>query len=302
MKKGMFIMKAFAGILMVLITFSSCSSSKSVVSKKQTADSYFASGDYASALKTFEEIIASYESAGNEKECPVYTKAAEAAWNLGQKEKAIEYFKKAEYSPASLSDETFLGLAKYYREKNNLSKELMALQDYLANFPEGKNAPDVKKKLFELYVESENYDKALDLWPEIQNIVEGDTTFILDYFKVNEALDNKQVCDSIAPVILDFNPNNMEALEWEAKKYYDRAEALYQKEMKYYEKNRTTKQYSRLLKALKSVTADFKTSLKYFTRLYEIKPDTKYASYLANIYNRLDNKAKAEYYKKKAGM
>ena len=101
----------------------------------------------------------------------------------------------------------------------------------------------------------------------------------------------------ILPNNLSLEDTNVLAMEWEAMRLYNKAENRYQSEMKAYENKKTTSQYNKLLKAFEGVTADFKSSLKYFKELYEINPSKKYASYLANIYARLDDKQKAEYYK-----
>jgi len=85
-------------------------------------------------------------------------------------------------------------------------------------------------------------------------------------------------------------------LDWTAKKYFWKAENRYQDELKAYEKNKTNKQYNKLLKALDIVSADFKTSLDYFKKFYTIDPNPGTAKYLGNIYNRLDDKKKADYY------
>jgi hypothetical protein len=51
------------------------------------------------------------------------------------------------------------------------------------------------------------------------------------------------------------------------------------------------------VKAFKIVTADFKESLKYYTKLYKLYPKPEYARYLANIYARLDDEKMAKYYR-----
>ena len=287
--------------LLISTLFTSCSSTKSSTSKIQSAEQLFAQKKYNEALNAFEAIIHSYEAKGQENECPVYTKAAIAAKQLGQKEKALEYLKKAEYSKAA-NEDTFVTLADCYKDQNNLSKELMALEDYLKKYPQGEKSQEVKKRLFNLYVLSENYDKALALWKELNEPLRKEPELIENYFKVNRALNNKKACDSLAPIILDFHPDNREVLEWEGEKYYNRAEERYQKEMKAYQHNRTNKQYNQLLKALNAVSKDYNKALSYFQRLYKMDPKPKYAKYLANIYNRLDNKSKADYYKNKAGL
>ena len=100
----------------------------------------------------------------------------------------------------------------------------------------------------------------------------------------------------IATNLLGKDENNLIGLDWLGKKYFWQAEFRYQDELKAYEKNKTNKQYKQLLKALDIVSADFKTSLNYFKKLYAQNPKPATAKYIGNIYNRLDNKKKAGYY------
>jgi tetratricopeptide (TPR) repeat protein len=293
-------------VVFVMLSFfvfilSSCGTTKKVASPNEVANNYFKEGEYRLALDAYEKSISDYEKAGKGQDCSVYTHAGEAAFKLGLYDKAIGYFKKAENSVSESAD-TYLGLAKCYKVKDNLSKEMMALQDYLTKFQDGKDIDYVKRRLFEIYVESENYDKAKELWKYVKSDNQNDPELLEGYMLVNKELNNVKIADSIAEKLLEKYPDNVVALEWEAKKYYNAAEKLYGNEMKAYEKNRTNKQYNHLIKSLTKVTADFKTSLGYFLKLYKIDPKPEYAKYLYRIYDRLEDKSKANYYKSKAGL
>ena len=111
---------------------------------------------------------------------------------------------------------------------------------------------------------------------------------------------NDSVCDLVATGLLELDDQNFMALEWTAKKYFWQAENRYQAELEAYDNNKTNKQYNQLLRALDMVSADFKKSLGYFKTLYDLDPDPKTAKYLGNIYNRLDDKEKAEFYYSKS--
>lgn len=250
-------------------------------------------------MSAYEQSIASYENRGKQKECPVYCKAGQAALALGQNDKALGFFEKAKYT-ASENAETYIGLSSCYRKIDNLSKEMDALQTYLEKYPEGQEKQKVSDRLFAIYTESENWEKAVTLWPSVKAQADSNHRLLEDYLIVNEALHNTKSCDSTANVLLHVDKRNKIALAWKGKKYYHLAENRYQKEMKAYEAHKTRKQYAHLLKAFKKVTADFKLSLNYFKPLYRLDPKPIYARYLANIYKRLDDKAKAQYYRSKA--
>ena len=122
--------------------------------------------------------------------------------------------------------------------------------------------------------------------------------YLNNYFQIERKLENDALTDSIAEVILEVNPDHVKALEWLGDKYYQEAESLYQREMKKYENNKTHMQHFHLVQELKNVTADFKKSLTYFKRLWDIEQNPRYASYMANIYTRFEDPEKAKYYKK----
>lgn len=273
----------------------SCSSGKQITSTIQEGQMAYQSGQYENALKYYEEVIAYYDQNDQSKECPVYLEAADAAIQLGQKDKAIDYLKKDQYSK-HINPETYYALAGLYREKDNLSKELEELETYETKYPDGNRLPEVQARLFELYVESQNWEKAESEWNNLPIEAKSNTNKLEEYFIVNNALDKDSVCGVIAADLLKLDENNKIGLKWTAEKYFWKAEKRYAAELKAYETNKTNKQYKQLLKALNLVSADFKTSLGYFKKLYLADPEPQYAKYLGDIYNRLDDKKKADYY------
>jgi hypothetical protein len=214
-------------------------------------------------------------------------------------EKAIAYLEQNRYT-SSVNGDTYYELSKKYREIDNLSKELDALETYLNDYPDGDKTALIHERLFGIYMEIEEWEKVLAEWDLIPAEKQQEPAFANDYFVANKALKNDTVCDALATQMLETDPYNLLALDWMGKKYFWQAENLYQQELEAYEKNKTNRQYNKLLKALDIVSADFKKSLGYFTLLYEKEPNPKTAKYLSNIYNRLDDKKNAEYYKKLA--
>ncbi len=133
----------------------------------------------------------------------------------------------------------------------------MALSDYIEKYPNGTKINEVKKQLFLTYVESDNFDKAVELWPEVSALNPNNVKLVESYFVVNQGLNNDDSCKVIVNKLLNMDPKNTLALAWKGEKYYRIAEDRYQKEMKAYDKKKTNKQYRILLKALGVVTADF---------------------------------------------
>lgn len=272
-----------------------CGSSKQISSSVDNGKSAYKSGNYEIALQQFEEVITYYEKKNQQKECPVYADAAFAALQLEETDKAIGYFKKDQKSNF-VSADSYYQLSLMYREIDNLSKELDELEEYVNKFPEGEKLEKVESRLFEVYVESENWENAISLWNKLSADEQEKIKLLEGYFHANKALDYDSVCNVVATNLLGKDENNLVGLDWQAKKYFWKAEYRYQDELKAYEKNKTTKQYKKLLKALDIVSSDFKTSLNYFKKIYAQDPTPATAKYIGNIYNRLDNKKKADYY------
>lgn len=286
-------------LIALIALLAACQSNKQITNSINAGESAYQSGDYSDALVKFEEVISQYENKDQQKECPVYAEAGHAALQLGETTKAIQYFQQDQWSNFVDAD-TYFQLAKLYRTIDNLSKELDALEAYTTKYREGKNIDEVKGRLFEVYVESENWEKAIVLWDKLAGDQHKEITMLEGYFSANKALKNETVCDTLATYLVDYDENNLIGLRYLAKKYFWQAENLYQSELKAYEANKTNKQYKKLLKALDTVTADFKISLGYYKRLYTLQPNPVTAKRLANIYTRLDDKKRAAYYTKLA--
>ncbi len=276
-----------------------CSTGTKVASVKETADQAFDNANYTAALAGYEQIIREFETEGRTDECPVYGKAGLAAMETGNINKALDYLQMDIYT-AFATAETYRGLAGGYRKIDNLSKEIMALKDYISKFPEGEHIDEIRTRLFETYVESENWEFAVELWPQLPDS-EKDESLISKWFAVNRALENNDQANIISIRLLKINPNHIPALEWQAEMAYDKAESHYQREMEAYEKNKTNRQYKKLLEELKVVTTEFQDAKQRYKKLYDLDPKPEYARYLSNIYVRLNDKEKADYYRQKSG-
>ena len=289
---------AFVSITLIL-TILGCGTGKQLTQKNETAEAYYVTKNYSDALSAYNEIVKIYENNNNSIGCPVYTKAGESALKTDDYKLAIDYLKKATNSNF-VDESTYFYLSQAYGEVGNLSLELMALVDYIEKYPAGKEIDAVKTRLFYVYVESDNYEKVLELWFDVYSDSKPDIKLLEAYFNVNKSLDNTDTCNDITQQLLNIDADNIVALIWLGKQYYRKAEDRYQKEMKAYDDHKTNKQYQTLLKALDVVTADFKKSLSYFRKLYEIDPTPENANYLSHIYGRLSDKNKEAYYRELA--
>lgn len=281
--------------LFILLLIQSCATQKLT----EEGEAAYQEGDYDSALDAWEEVIEKSESKKKTADTVIYYKAGLAARELEQYKKAREYLETAEYMEFS-SPRLYATLAEINKIVDNLSKEINALENYHEKYPDGKKIDTITVRLFETYLESEQWKKTVDIWPEIEDQAQSDADLLTGYLTVNKNLENDTLCDKLADQILELESDNKTALEWNAKRHFRKAEDIYVEEMKAYKNNRTTSQYDRLLNKLDEVYPTFEKSRDYFLKLYELDPKPEYAEFLGNIYTRLDEEEKAEYYYEKA--
>jgi len=294
-------MKRRMNILMyaVVILLAACSTTKEVKKSTVTGENYMLSGQYTEALNYYENNMREAELKGKSVSGDIFRKAGEAAYKLNNKSKAQSYFEKA-VDLNSLSAEMLLMQADCYKEIDNLSKEIITLESYITNYPNGKDIKIAKLRLFETCLESQNWEQTEKLWTSFGVEAEKDKNLMDIYLKANIAQKNDLKTAALAAKLLKLDEKNIAALEIIGENYFWKAENRYQAETDAYDKKKTRSQYAKLLKALDVVTSDFKKSLGYYKKLYTIQPDKKYALFLGNIYARLNDKEKSTYYKNRA--
>ncbi len=274
--------------------FAGCSSPKKTANLLENSDIAYRSGNFSEALSGYEKLIAIWDSENPREQNPYLDKAGHAAFSVSEFDKAINYFTEStHYGTASI--ETYLRLIEYYREDGNFSREMMALEGLVEHYPDAMETNALRTRLFEMAVESKQWQPADEQWHYINE--DKDLPLLEKYFEVNRQLENRQRADSLASVILAMDKNNVPALEWEAKKYFDRAEERYNTEMEAYERNKTRRQYARLLNELEIAGEDFRKARDIYERLYRISPEKRYAVFLFNIYSRFEDQEKAAYYR-----
>jgi tetratricopeptide (TPR) repeat protein len=285
----------YTGLIIVAL-MAGCSGPKVIVpavSQKAVAEKATAEGNFVQAVEAWKQYFSVQpisEISGND-----YAEAAQTAFKINDENLAISWFDQARFK--NFADaEMYATLGKIYRSQRNISKELSALEFYASNFTENIN--EVNNRLFEIYFEIKLYDEAIVVWDKMDANIKNEISNLKTYFKINMEKKNNEVCDSLSLVILEKEPANIDALEWNGNKYYWLGENRYEREMDKYNKNKTNKQYKILLTELELATADFKRALPFFEKLWKIEPGEKYASYFANIYARFGDETKVNYYKK----
>ena len=259
----------------------------------------YSDGNYKAAFPVYKKIADYFEQKGKTAPDSIYEKAGISALKIDSLIFAKKYLEKIAYK-----DETNANVLAHtsmmYRGIDNLSKEIKFLELYFAKNPEGQLATELQSRFFMTYVESENFEQGLALWNSFSTIEKNSIPIMEGYVLLNAMAENITESDKAAKQLLKLEPENTIALEYLANKYYRQAENLYIKEMNAYKDKRTNKQYKILLKALKRATADFKKSRDHYKALYSNSPNKKAAKRLSNIYKRLENEQKSNYYKELA--
>jgi len=284
-------------LLFISILFIGCSPTSKLTKQTDLAKLAIANGDFETAYNLYTNYINEQQAKNKEVGGEIYNYAAKAALALKKYTDGEKYFKLAKFKGLADAD-LYYSMIKVYKMIDNLSKEMDATEHFVKNFKQDARHNELKKRLFNIYVESENWEKALAMWPEFTEEEQIDEKLLELYFTVNKKLKNNEEADIIATNLLKKNVTNKDALEWKAEKHFWIAENKYQAEMEAYEKNKTNKQYNLLVNALDVVTADFKKSLVYFEMLYKLYPSKEYAKYMSNIYIRFQDEKKSEYYRK----
>ncbi len=282
-----------------LLFFSACALLRPYDDLASDAEAALEAGDKVQALTYYDALIAAYHEDDEQAPGEVYQQAGILAYELDDTSKSIDYLEQVRHTNAANAG-TYETLAKAYRNIDNLSREMTMLERYVDNYPGADAYQAMQYRLFETLEESMNHEQAYALWDELEGEPRADERMMTAYLQVLQSLDKEQKATETAEDLLDLNEDNKEALDWLAKKHFSQAEALYNREMLAYEKNRTHRQYAQLLDALEVVNTDLRIAQDYFKRLYEQDPRSEYASYLANIYERFQDEEKARYYRNRA--
>jgi hypothetical protein len=234
----------------ILLLISSCSGSRQFAEQANSAENAYQKGDYTKALESAEYIILTSGEKGKSAEGQIYGIAGKSAYQLKSFDKSRDYLISAREQGYS-DEQTIVFQADNYHRIDNLSKEIGLLEEYIQKYPGGKYLNTIRTRLFHTCLESENFELAQELWPLLDVQSRKETENLEAFLAINQVLNNDQVCDSVASLILDANPDHESSLNWYAEKYYWKAENSYQAEMKAYEENKTRKQYAKLLQVFK---------------------------------------------------
>jgi len=283
--------------LVIALLVVGCGTPKVTTSYQNLAGQAVAEGNFEAATENWQLFFDQQLLNENEVAPEYYAQAGKMALRANQPDLALDWFQQAEYGNYADAG-MYLDLASIHKQQGNLQKELEALEFYNRNYQDETDLEGVNTRLFQIYSQIKEEEKALKLWPQMRLEDRKQEKNLASYFTIQRRLNNESVSDSIAEALLEINPKHVAALEFLGMKYYNQAEDRYQREMKKYETNRTRVQHIKLTQELKTVTADFRKALDYFKTLWEMDQNAKYAPYLVNIYTRFEDPETANQYRK----
>lgn len=282
-------------LVMAVLLMGGCSPAVKLT-KNEQAKQAFDAGKLETSLQLYEEIIAAEEATGTLAEVNHYEEAGKIAEVLGDMTKAESYYKLAIYYKTASAD-VYQKMAGYYRQQDNISKESGMLEPLMGLFPESEHAKAEKTRLYQIYIETEQWEKAVALWPPNAGAAQ-DESLLDTYFTAQKKLGNDEKLDELSSALLKLDPEHKAALEWKAIALYNKGENRYQQELQDYEANKTNRQYKIMLEGLDVATTYFKQALPIFEKLYRQDVDKKHALYIANIYARFGDESNAKRYQK----
>ncbi len=283
------VIKVFILSSILFATLYSCSPLKKLESSETAALASYANQNYQQAYSQLLAVINNYKTANQKVPYPVYLKTAHSASKLDNASSAIQYYAEA------LDDSVTVDAVKDYllnmNKLGNTAQTNAALNkysDFLNN--NGQREYLVNQQFSQALLT--NDDSAIaELYPQLKSTSEEQS---MAYLKALENTDKNKEALSFVNKLLDENPSYLEAKEWKAVYYYNKAEDQYQSLMDAYNKDKNYTTYVYLKRDLKKVTEDFKISRELFEELRkENLEETKYIKYLKNIYLRLEMKREA---------
>ena len=128
----------------------------------QLGYAYYQQGDYNKAINSFNKILDGKNFVAQN----AYYHLAQAYLKTGKKTEALNAFKNASEMPYNekIKEDAYLNYAKLsYEIGNTYTSVPEVLQSYLEKYPRSKNAEEVSSLLIDAYVNSDDYESALDL-------------------------------------------------------------------------------------------------------------------------------------------
>lgn len=268
----------------IAILFASCASTKGgSTSAAKKADALFNQGNYNEAMAIYKTIDSL------SRDSHIYYRMSQCELHNGN------YIDGAKY--ASLSNVTDSVMKENFNELFTALKSHQSQLSAIENNTEYFGKLYGKKYVMETLAGFYSYTsdpKMIDLYQQIED-AELRNEYFAPYFSIAKSHKDEKELTSICNEALKANPKEIVALKYLGTQTYNKAEASYKAAMDEYNKKKNATTYAYLCRDLKKISAIYIESKNYFEKVRNIdKADQGTIKYLINIYNRLDQPAKAK--------
>ncbi len=272
-------------LTLVVCALSACSL-KNVVSPSSTltkAESLFSQGAYAEALPLYERTLDAVGDSAS------FCHAAVSYAAVGQYEKSIEIAGRYDVGFDSLLSANLKSVVDSMSQKNEYLNLVVNNRKLFSSQFDNKQLTDDIALAY-----CANKDRRLsDCYSAVSKDVRS-KVFPVYFSFASKDKDDAELLKMCKEALSD-NPDQVVALKYIGVSRYNSAEAEYKKVMAEYNKNKNATTYAYLRRDLKKISTVYVDSRTYLEKVRAIdSADIQVVKYLINIYNRLDQPAKAK--------
>lgn len=281
---------------LALLIVASCGTTKKITN--EALEEAYLAGDYETVYTYSSAQINKFSKKGAEINSTILGLAGRSAYKLNKVDEAADYLSQSLEKNAQ-QESLYPMLAEIYAQIDT-EKEIELLETYGVTFKNGKYQSKFTDQLFMAHLKGENSLALFNVWPGVSSSIKSKEDNVAAYLNACKQLDKKEETLIAAEELLKINHNNAIALEIKAVDIYKKAEVKYVNAFETYNKKKTTLTYGILRRDLKKISAQYREARDIFESLYKASPEKSYASYLTNIYSRLQDDSKTDYWKKRA--
>lgn len=273
-----------AALVSITALLASCAGTKNGASSTvRKADALFNQGNYNEAMSVYRTIDSL------SRDSHVYYRMSQCALYNGN------YITGARYASLSNVADSVMknSFSELFESLRSHQSQLSAIEDNTEYFGQLYGKPYVVKTLAEFYSYTSN-PKMLDLYTQIEDPAQKNEYFA-SYFSIAKSIKEEKDLTAICNEALKANPKEIVALKYLGTQAYNKAESSYKAAMDQYNKKKNSTTYAYLCRDLKKISAVYIEGKNYFEKVRNIdKEDQSAIRHLVNIYNRLDQPAKAK--------
>lgn len=283
-------------ILALLVFISACGTQKQLTDQTQAADKLFLEKNYTAAYQAYNDIISQSQAKGKTVPAQIFASAGKSLYLSNKKAEGIALLDQAE-AGGFVDEQSLLLRIYYYKEIDNMSKELTRIEQYKTAYPNGSEMNFVNERLFLHNAEMKEYPKVKEVYALLDAQTADKIANLEIIYKASKKLNEDDNADKYAARIFEKDPENLTGLRYKAESVFYKVENEYVAAIKAYNKNQTTSTYNAMRKKIDPLAPRFKAAKNYYIKLYSLSKEPADAAVLSRICERLNDPKNAKYYK-----